>query len=167
MTNDPLDNRIHELVWRRKLSADQEAELRAWLAAHPEAQSEHDSEIALNEMLAGLPDAPLSSNFTARIMRSVESETLRNENARHAGSRYYPSILRWLPKAAFVALTLGVALISYEQVREAHRRQMARAAVVVSEVASIPDPKVLQDFEAIRAMSQTPPADEELLKLLQ
>ena len=167
MTNDPLDNRIQELAWRRKLSAEQEAELRAWLAAHPEAQAEHDTDIALNEILAALPDAPLPSNFTARVIRSVEAESSRSEKPTRGISSYLPPILRWLPKAALVALTLGVALISYEQVREAHRKQMAKAAVVVSEVASIPDPKILEDFEAIRAMSQAPPADEELLKLLQ
>ncbi|HTL56195.1 MAG TPA: hypothetical protein VL361_10985 [Candidatus Limnocylindrales bacterium] len=167
MTNDPLDNRIQELTWRGKLSAEQEAELRAWLAAHPEAQAEHDVQIALNEILAALPDAPLSSNFTARVMRSLEAEALRGEKPRRGFFAYLPPIHRLLPRAAVVALTIAVALISYEQVRQAHRRQIARAAVVVSEVASIPDPKILEDFDAIRAMSQAPPADEELLKLLQ
>jgi len=58
-------------------------------------------------------------------------------------------------------------LLSYHHFREVHRVQLARDAVVVSEVASLPNATVLEDFEVIRAMSRTPAADEELLKLLQ
>src|ERR1035437_9606030 len=37
MTNDPIYNHLRELGWRRKLTGAEEAQLRAWLAARPEA----------------------------------------------------------------------------------------------------------------------------------
>jgi len=42
---------------------------------------------------------------------------------------------------------------------------LAQSVVTVSGVASLPGPKILKDFEAIRALDQTPP-DVELLRLL-
>ena len=61
MTNDPLYHRLRELSWRRKLTDSEEAELRAWLAAHPEAQAGWEVEAELNQALGRLPDAPVSS----------------------------------------------------------------------------------------------------------
>lgn len=166
MTDDPLETPPRELAWRRKLSPSEEAQLRSWLAAHPEAQADYVSETVLNEALDSLPDAPLSSNFTARVLQALEAEASAARPHRSAWD-WLPSVLRWLPRTALVTLTLGVALISYEHFREAHRIQMARDAAVVSEVASLPTPKGLEDFEVIRAISQSPAADEDLLRILQ
>ena len=166
MTDDPLETPPRELAWRRKLSPAEDAQLRSWLAAHPEAQADYGSETALNEALDSLPDAPLSSNFTARVMQAVKADASAARPQRSVGD-FLPSVLRWLPRTALVTLTLGVALISYEHFREAHRIQMARDAAVVSEVASLPTPKGLEDYDVIRAMNQSPTADEDLLKILQ
>ena len=65
MTDDPIYNRLRELSWRRQLTAPEKAELRAWLTAHPEAQSEWEAEAGLNATLRRLPDAPVPGNFTA------------------------------------------------------------------------------------------------------
>jgi len=166
MTDDPPENPASELAWRRKLNASEEAQLRSWLATHPEAQAHYEAETALNEALDSLPNAPLASNFTARVLRAVESENVRVEQIRGPGI-FFSGALRWLPRTAMAALTIAVGLLSYQHFREAHRVQMARDAVVASEVASLANPKILEDFEVIRAMSRAPTADEELLKLLQ
>jgi anti-sigma factor RsiW len=167
MTDDPLENLSHELTWRRKLNEAEEAQLRSWLASHPEAQAYCESEAALNEALDLLPDTPLANNFTARVLQAVEWEKTRIEPTHRPVWISLSQVLRWLPRTAVAALTLGLALISYQHFRDAHRLHMAQDAAVVSEVASLPNPKILEDFEAIHAMSQAPPADEELLKLLQ
>ena len=167
MTNDPPENPAREFMWRRKLSASQETQLRTWLASHPETQADLESEAALNEALDLLPDAPVASNFTSRVLQAIEVEPQQPQPTRLPAWMALSPFLRWLPRTAVAALVLGIALVSYQHLREAHRIQMARDAAVVSEVASLPNPKVLEDFEAIRAMSQAPPADEELLRLLQ
>ena len=74
MTNDPIYNRLRELSWRRRLTGPEEAELRAWLSAHPEAQADWDAEAGLNASLCQLPDAPVPNNFTARVLHAVERE---------------------------------------------------------------------------------------------
>jgi anti-sigma factor RsiW len=167
MTDDPLENPGNELTWRRKLNASEEARLRAWLRTYPEAQAQFESETALNEALDSLPNAPVASNFTARVLQAVELEKSRAEQALPANRALLFRLLRWLPRTAVAALTVALALLSYQHFREVHRVQLARDAVVVSEVASVPNATVLEDFEVIRAMSRTPAADEELLKLLQ
>jgi anti-sigma factor RsiW len=167
MRDDPLENPAHELTWRRTLSADEEARLGSWLTTDPEAQARYESEAALNEALDSLPNAPVASNFTARVLQAVELQASRVEQVPRPHRIFLSRLLRWLPRTAVAALTIGVALLSYQHFREAHRVQMARDAVVVSEVAPLSNPTALEDFEVIRAISQTPAADEELLKLLQ
>lgn len=166
MTDDPLQNPIRELTWRRKLTPSEEARLSQWLATHPEAQAEQESDMALNEALDLLPDAPMPSNFTARVLRAATAEPAPNRPRATVWATLFQS-LNWLPRMALVALTLGLALISYEHFREAHRVRMARDAAVASEVIALPGPKGLEDFEVIRAINRAPAADEELLKLLQ
>ncbi len=66
--NDPLFNKLREASWRRPLTASEEAELRAWLAAHPEARAEWESDTALNDLLSRVPNAPVPTNFTTRVL---------------------------------------------------------------------------------------------------
>src|ERR1035441_868191 len=74
MTDDPNYNRLLELSWRRKLTDAEEAQLRALLESRPEAQADWDAEATLNAVLGRLPDAPVPSNFTARVLQTVERE---------------------------------------------------------------------------------------------
>ena len=43
MSSDPIYDQLRELSWRRKLTGAEEARLRAWLAAHPEAQADWEA----------------------------------------------------------------------------------------------------------------------------
>src|SRR5881227_162817 len=101
MTDDPLYRRMLELSWRRKLSSSEEAELRSWLAKHPDSQADWEAETALNAGLSQLPDVPIPGNFTARVLQTVEGERTSRR----------PKLLIWrlLPRLGFAALagTLG------------------------------------------------------------
>jgi len=167
MTNDPTYNRLRELSWRRKLTAVEAAELRAWLAAHPKAQVDWEAEVGLSEALGRLPDAPVPSNFVARVLQSVERDRaaeLRRQRRRWQVWLHW----RWLPKAAVAAVVLGAGLVSYQQAASVARRaEYVRSVTVVSSVASLPGPEILKDFDAIRVSNPTPGADEELLAALQ
>ena len=73
---------------------------------------------------------------------------------------------RWLPRIGFAALLLMATLLSYRhQVLATQRAAIARSVVTVSGVAAQPSPKILKDFEAIRALNETGP-DLDLLRLL-
>ncbi len=165
MTNDPLYKELRELSWRRKLTASEEGELRAWLAAHPEAQADWEIDAGLNDALGRLPDAPLASNFTARVLQAVERDAAA-ESRRQKVTWRLAGLLRWLPKAAVAAVVLGAGLLSYHQVLHARRMKLAESVAVVSNVSSLPGPDVLRDFDAIRALNPTRTADEALLAAL-
>jgi anti-sigma factor RsiW len=165
MKNAPTYERLCQLSWRRDLSAAEAAELRAWLAVHPEAQADWEAEAALNEALGQLPDAEVPSNFTARVLQALERENAAE--LRHPGRKWHFRFRwNWLPRVAVAAVVVGAGLFSYEQGSRAVRRvEYAQSVAAVSGVASLPSPEVLQDFDAIRVSNPTK-ADEELLAAL-
>jgi anti-sigma factor RsiW len=164
MTNDPLNRELRERSWRGKLSGAEEAKLRAWLAAHPQEQADWEADAALSEALARLPDAPVATNFTARVLAAVEQADVRRKpmTSRWAGWLAWP---RWVPKAAFAALVLGAGLFSYRQVMAARRAEMAWSVAAVSGVSSLPSPDVLTNFDVICSLDPAPAPDLELLAL--
>jgi anti-sigma factor RsiW len=163
MSNDPTYNRWRELSWRRKLSDAEQAELQAWLAAHPEARAEWEEDAALEAALKRLPQAPVPSNFTARVLQAAERETAA-ERRRPEGRTWRWA--RWLPRAAFAASMLAAGLLSYLLVQRAERQRLAESVAVVADVSSLPSPEVLQDFDVIRVSNPTVTPDEELLAVL-
>jgi hypothetical protein len=113
-----------------------------------------------------LPDVPLASNFTARVLQTVQRDAAAPLRHRpwhwHLSSR-----LRWLPRAAVAAVILGAGFVSYREFVTLKLSRYGESVAAVSNVASLPAPDVLRDFDAIRAMNRTPSADEDLLAALQ
>jgi hypothetical protein len=168
MSKDPLYEQLREISWRRKLTPSEEARLSAWLLAHPEAEADWASEAALNEALGALPNVPIASNFTARVVASAQSQAAKQpqNSARMSWAvRWWRS---WLPRSAVAAVVLGAGLLSYNQYNHfLITRRVARSLATMSKGPSLPSPEILEDFDTISAMSSTPPADEELLKVMQ
>ena len=75
----------------------------------------------LRELLSRLPDAPVSSNFTARVMQAVEREEL--QAARTRGWRWNWHAL--LPRAAVAAVMVAAAGFTFYQ----HEIYSQRAAL--------------------------------------
>jgi anti-sigma factor RsiW len=175
MTNDP--NPPREATWR-KLSEAKAAELQAWLSAHPEAQAEWDTDVGLTDALTRLPDAPVASNFTARVLHAVEREGTA-ESQTPALTLWQRWQRRWKWALAGAAAVAVAGLLVVHQQQDARRAELANSVVKVSSVVSLPSPAILQDFEAIRALKTTPArlrehgltgpaqADEQILALLQ
>jgi len=162
--NEPFD-KLRETSWRRKLTAAEEDELRAQLEVHPEALADWEADAALNQVLDRLPDAPMPSNFTARIMQAVELE--QAAAARRPGSPW-----KWLwgpifPKAALAAVFVGMSLLGFREAVFQKQQRLAKSVAAVSQVAALPGPEILQDFDAIQQLNQTPAPDTEWLALLQ
>jgi len=163
--NDP-SNKLRETNWRRPLTPAEAAELRAWLAAHPEARADWEAEARLNTALGRLPDAPVPSNFTALVLTAVERDAA--VAAPRRGPRWQIWLWSsWVPRAAFAALVLGAGGFAYRHNLTVRRLNLARSVAAVSQVASLPNPAILQDFDAIQQMNASPAADTELLALLQ
>ena len=163
MNPDPVYERLREIGWRRPLTEAEQAELRQWLAAHPERQSDVEAEAALTQAVARLPDAPAPSNFTARVMEAIEFET---QPAGRAGSQsLIPWWRRFFPRLAVATVVVGISGVSYwryQTVKQADLEGAVESFVTIAGIAPLSDPTVLEDFEVIRRMGQ---ADDGLLAL--
>lgn len=166
MNDNPLYNGWREIGWRRKLTAEEEAQLAEFLNAHPEAHADWESEAALNELLGSLPSVPVASNFTARVLAAAEREASGSAPSQERTAHAVPWWKRWVPKTAFAAVVLA-GLVSYHHIQSVERTERAQSLATLSEAEPIPSPDVLNDYDAIAALSSTPPADEELLRIMQ
>lgn len=166
MNPDPIYQRLRELSWRRPLTAPEQAELRAWLVAHPEAQTEAETEAVLSEALARLPDAPAPSNFTARVWQTIERDAAIPERAsktKTPSSRWWRVIV---PRFAVASVVVGAGLLVYRHHEAVQRVELAKSFLAVA-APSLADPKVIEDFEVICQLSPPTAVDEELLKLME
>jgi hypothetical protein len=155
MKNELL--KMRELLWRRKLTDTEQVELRT----QPEVSADLEMEIRLSETLAQISDAPVPSNFTARVMQIIELEETKSLRSR---SWNWSSLL---PRVAFAMMIIGfagLALHRYEL--DTRRAALAKNVALVAETQPLPSMDALKNFDAIQRMSQ-PHADEELLALLQ
>ena len=155
MNNQP-DN-LRESLWRRKLS---DAE-RAALDTTPELQLE----ARLTDALTKLSDAPVPSNFTARILAAIELEEA--QAARSAQGRTWNWRRLWprLAVATAVLIFAGVSIQRYET--NSHRFTLAKNVAMVAVAHPLPSADVLENLDAIQRMSQSGRADGQLLADLQ
>src|SRR6185436_15646732 len=70
--NEPLHDELLRLSFRSELTPDDRARVEAFLAAHPELRGVWEEERALSRGLNAMPDAPVSSNFTARVLQAID-----------------------------------------------------------------------------------------------
>jgi anti-sigma factor RsiW len=167
MSYDSPENRLRETGWRRHLTPAEQAELQSLLHDRPEAKPDWEAEQALTEALQRLPDVPVASNFTARAV-----DAALRDRASKAQPEFWPQFRswgwnNWLPRVAFGLVIALAGFLSYQQVHRVQNEKIARSASVLSEVAAVPGPDALRDFDAIRALDTSPAADEELLRLMQ
>jgi len=160
MKNEPLQNPLRELAWRRKLTDAEKAGLRA----DPGTQADLELELRLSEALARVPDAPVPSNFTARVLQAVEREDSRSALTR-SGSWYWRVLV---PRVAVAAVVVGFAGLVYQHHEFDQRVELAKDVALLAQAQPVPNIEALKNFDAIQRLSQTTPrADDELLTLLQ
>lgn len=118
----------------------------------------------LRELLSRLPDAPVASNFTARVLQAIEAEEMRR--------------LRWLrlnwgrdwriffPRITMTAAAAGIVAIAlYHQHDVSAQRRMLAQSVEVVASQPMPSLEALKNFDAIQRMGQSARPDDELLAL--
>jgi anti-sigma factor RsiW len=162
--NESDYNQWREKSWRRKLTAAEERELRAWLAAHRGSEADSEIEGRLTEILGRLPDVPVSSNFTARVLQAVQRETVAASRPKLSRTAWFLRSL--LPRAAVAAVIFGAGLLTYHEHVATKRAEAVQGVQIVAGVSSLPSPEILQDFDTIRQISSTPGPDTELIALM-
>ncbi len=140
----------------RDLTDGELAKLERWLAANPAEQAEWE---ALDRLLAALPDEPVATNFAARVMDEIR----RAEAAQPAlGQAWWQRLLspQFRPIQIAAAATLAMVLggVGYQSHLNQSRAEIATAVAAIAEFT----PGFLTDFEAIEAIAQADPIDEEL-----
>jgi anti-sigma factor RsiW len=155
-------NPLREKSWRRNLTPAEAAELQAWLSNHPEMRADWEAELHLTDAMSRIPDAPVPSNFTARVLQAVERESVAGLQRR--GPFRWWSLRSLLPRAAAATVVLVAGLLSYRQHTIAeHRTELAERVKIVS---TLP-PEVLQNFDTIQKMGAATGPDRELIALMQ
>jgi hypothetical protein len=141
---------LREIAWRRPLTADERSSLQGYLLVHPDAHIEWEEDAALNQLLANVPDAPLSSNFTARVLQAIDLEELREERKQRAES-WLSRLRSWLPRFAVAGLVAGLGGLGYQQYQIHSQEQKAKYldTLVAGVASSFPDTKIWEDFDAI------------------
>jgi hypothetical protein len=115
----------------------------------------------LRGLLSRLPDVPVSSNFTLRVLQAAELEEMR-------ASRWRLVNWNWrvfFPRAAATATIVGFAAVAfYQHEISVQRTMLAKSAVLVAQSGPV-SMDALKNFDAIQRMGQTAHPDDELLAL--
>jgi anti-sigma factor RsiW len=156
---------LQELNWRRRLTPAELAQARKLLAAQPRDAEEWERENALTRLLEQLPTAPVSSNFTARVLAGVRAgEGAPTAVARPALPWLYRS---WWARLAGAAVMVGVGFFSFQEYASLHRTQAAQEVAAASQLAALPPIEWLNDFDTIQRLDKVKVADDDLLSVLE
>jgi hypothetical protein len=117
----------------------------------------------MRRLLSRLPDAPVSSNFTARVMQAVEREETRPAHGWAFAAWNWHALLPRFAVAVAVVLFAGFAVHQYASANR--RAGITRSVMLVAKVQQLPSVEALQNFDAIQRMGQPAHADEGLLAL--
>jgi len=160
--NGPI-SRLRESGWRRKLTGAEQAELDAWLAANPGTRADWERESALQTALERLPETPVPSNFTARVMQAIEREEGR--------ARAWNWSWNWhvlVPRVAIATAVVMLAGLTFHQYSLRNQRvALVKSLALATAGQPVPSPEALENLDAIRRMSRPQHADDELLALMQ
>jgi len=165
MKDHDIFERLREVRWRGELSPAEREELAAWLKQNPNRRADWEAEAALSQLLEGMPDVPVASNFTARVLR--EAQRPEHHRSRSWLPRWLGSGRIWLPRLAMGSAVAAVVVFSYAQFQAQRGASMVQSISTVAEIAALPGPEILRDFDAIQALEKTPVADDELLRLME
>jgi hypothetical protein len=170
MADNPVFERFREISWRRALTDAERVELESWLASNPGFRAEWEAEMALSSSLRRLPEPAVPSNFTARVLRAVERETVSESHA-HTTAGWWQALTgkaRWVMGTSLAAIVVLIGFGIHERdIKQQHELALANSVKIISDVPVLPNTEVLANFETIRALNQAPPPDEQLLALLE
>jgi hypothetical protein len=155
--NESLFEELIEISWRRRLTPEEEVQLQSWLASHPADAERWEAEAGLNLALERLKTVEPSSNFTSQVLRLVELEQAQIRQQQHTvtfGEKLRRLFMVRSRGFAWAALLLLAAGIGHHQYRENARNQVARGVHAFSAVTTVAEPEILEDFDAIREISQ-------------
>jgi anti-sigma factor RsiW len=158
---------LTRLSLKRELTVDERAKMEAVLAAHPELREQWDEEAALSATLKTTPDVPVSSNFTSRVLAAIDIEERATERQKRTLS--WRERLHLFRARIATGFALAVVLLwsGYQYHDKQQEQKLADVRAFSRELASVPNPEILKDFDAINQMRQVSAvADDDILVAL-
>lgn len=131
--------------------------------------AEFERELRLTQALRRLPDVPVASNFTARVLAAADGAdgvAARPDRA-WAGHWSWDWRAVWPRVAATAAIVIFTGTIWQRHEVHSERRVLAMDVAQVASYKPVPSVDALCNFDAIQRMSQPVAADKELLALMQ
>lgn len=128
-----------------------------------DADSSVSLDVRLTAALRRLPDAPVPSNFTARVWDAIELE--EKWVARTGWRWHWRALVPRVAVATAVLIFAGVSLQRYEV--HSQRATLVENVARVAVSQPLPSMDALENLEAIQRLSQSSRADGELLAALQ
>ena len=172
MKNPLTNEEIIAQALRGELRGEDLQSFQKCLEQDPALRSAYQKEQALEEVLRALPNVPIGTNFTNRVLEEVRAS---EQPTSRVGPGFGPFRFRFVRVATATAAVTLMGALGLQQYRKAQRSQMAQSLSAFTEVASVigsgdtPPPAMFQDFEAIQKLSlpREPELDMELLLALQ
>lgn len=158
--NESGYNQLKQKSWVEPLSTEEAAEIRQYLA-DPELQQDWEDDVALTAALKRLPNVPVSSNFTARVMIAVEREEAQAERTSTSWRAFWR--FGWIPKFAIAITMFCLGTLSFHEYQLASQAKFVKEVRQVAEAAPIPQINWLKDFDTINRMGKVQVADNDLL----
>ncbi len=154
------DSKYDDLLatrWTRELRQDEQAKLERLFAEEPAYRTRWEEDMTIVEGLDGLPDVPVSSNFTSLVMQSLA----RRVDGTVDHSSEAKSTPWWVGFGFVPRLGVGFALVlavfgSYLQYKKGDSTQLVESLALVTESETVPSLEELQHFEAIQMLAQVP-----------
>ena len=148
---------LRESLWRRTSSpAD-----RVKTAGQPDLQAE----ARLTEALTRLPDAPVASNFTSRVLAAIDLDERQTVRTQSRSAWNWRALFPRFAVACAVLMFAGISIQHYEV--SAQRYALVKNVAMVATSRPMPSVDALENLDAIQRMGQSSHADGELLADLQ
>ena len=163
--NEQIDQQYSQLMqaaMERELTAEELARIDDLLGQNKAELADFE---AVDHLLAKLPDVIVPSNFTARVLDEAQRQ---DQPAQALGQAWWQRLFspqyRSIQLASAAAVALLVGVFGYQNHLDQDRAEMAEMAESLQAVATIAEmaPGLLTDFDAIDAIDQSDPIDEEL-----
>lgn len=147
-----------DLHWQRALTLEETGQWEAFLRENPKHREEWEWDRQLFDGVHQLADAPLSNNFTSRVLRSVEHlqpHSMIQETEEQTNETGWLSKWWSLPGVRMVGtcaiLVAGIWLWQWDPTAPS----MVESITTVTQAETIPTVEELENFDAISGLAQT------------
>lgn len=145
--------------WIRELNGREQNRLARLLSADPGWQARWEEDMRVLEAVRRLPDVPVASNFTSRVLEALPDEAGDPSPAPLSPTkRSWFRRLAWAPKwgLGFGFASILALAVFYGEYKRAKSMRLVESLTVITESKTAPIMEELQHFEFIQELAPVP-----------